>query len=127
MAGPHATPHGGAGRPAVKRPDARPMRTVVGAGGLAAVSAIAVAIVVPPQPYAGPPVYVPPTPIAPGTPPIVQQPIRYVQLEPGQTAPPGAKVIDAGAPTPITVVTVVQPPAQKPVVVKTTQSGKVIP
>jgi hypothetical protein len=71
----------------------------------------------------------------------VVRPIQYVQLSPGQTAPPGATVIPATAPTPITVVVTVPAPAQAaakapaagkvaaptPIVVKTTQSGKVVP
>jgi hypothetical protein len=36
-------------------------------------------------------------------------------------------VIDAKAPKPITIVTTVPAPAQQPVVVRTTQSGKVVP
>ena len=62
-----------------------------------------------------------------GTPTTVEQPIHYIQLLPGQTAPPGAKVIDAAAPTPQVIVKTVPAPAQKPIVVKTTQSGKVVP
>jgi hypothetical protein len=114
------------------RPDARPMRMALGAGGIAAFSALAAAIVLPPH-------YAPaatqqqatdqgsnPTPIQ------VVRPIQYVQLAPGQTAPPGATVIDASAPTPITVVVTVPAPAQKaaaqtPTIIRTTQSGKVIP
>ena len=60
-------------------------------------------------------------------PTAVQQPVQYVQLQPGQTAPPGAAVIDQAAPQPVTIVTTVPAPAQKPIIVKTTQSGKVIP
>jgi hypothetical protein len=82
---------------------------------------------------------------------LVKRPIKYVQLSPGQTAPPGARVIDAAAPTPISLVVTVaappqqqvaqppaqppaqqppvqpQPPAPQPVPVATTQSGKVVP
>jgi hypothetical protein len=36
-------------------------------------------------------------------------------------------VIDAKAPKPITIVTTVPAPAQQPVVVRTTQSGTVVP
>ena len=67
-------------------------------------------------------------PLANPTAAQVQRPIQYVQLSPGQTAPPGATVIAASAPTPITLtVTVPAPAAQTPVVIKTTASGKVIP
>jgi hypothetical protein len=108
------------------------MRMALSAGGIAAFSALAAAIVLPPH-------YAPaatqqqatdqgsnPTPIQ------VVRPIQYVQLAPGQTAPPGATVIDASAPTPITVVVTVPAPAQKaaaqtPTIIRTTQSGKVIP
>jgi hypothetical protein len=122
--GPATPPH-----PAKAKPDARPMRLALGAGGLAAFSAIVTAIVIPPgpiaagaqstgQPAAGPA----------GSPATVQvqHQVRYVQLQPGQTAPPGAKVIDPAAPQPITVVTTVPAPAQKPVIIKTTQSGRVV-
>jgi hypothetical protein len=114
--------------PPKARPDARPMRIALGAGGLAAFSALMTAIVLPPSPAVvittdsqqavGP--------AAAGTPLQVQRPVRYIQLQPGQTAPPGANVIDAAAAQPITVVTTVPAPAQKPIYVKTTQSGKVV-
>jgi hypothetical protein len=129
------------------KPDARPMRFALGAGGIAALSAIATAIVLPPRP--APPVELrqatSPLPQAgttavPATTIQVERPIRYVQLSPGQTAPPGATVIPATAPTPITVVVTVDAPAaqqpatgqqpapvQAPVIIKTTQSGKVVP
>jgi hypothetical protein len=133
-------------RPKPARPDARPMRAALGAGGLAALSAIAAAIFVPPnlpattvlappaqQPVEGPVAtdgVVPPGP----TP---TRPIQYVQLKPGETVPPGAQVIAGSAPPPVTVavplktpapVKVVKPPpAPTPIVIKTTQSGKVVP
>jgi len=116
--------------PPKAKPDARPMRIALGAGGLAAFSALLTAIVLPPKPA----VVTVTTgslqavdPAALGTPLQVQRPIQYIQLQPGQTAPPGATVIDATAPKPITVVTTVPAPAQKPIYVKTTQSGKVVP
>ena len=129
-------------RPAVhpprSKPDARPMRMALGAGGIAALSALAAAIVLPPRSAA--PVSATqnqqsqttdsqPSP----TPVQLVRPIRYVQLSPGETAPPGATVIDASAPTPITVIVNVPAPAAKkaaaqtPTVIKTTQSGTVIP
>jgi hypothetical protein len=114
------------------------MQMALGAGGIAALSALAAAIVLPPRSAA--PVSATqnqqsqatdsqpsPTPIQ------LVRPIRYVQLSPGETAPPGATVIDASAPTPITVIVNVPAPAapkaaaQTPTVIKTTQSGKVIP
>ena len=113
------------------------MRMALGAGGIAALSALAAAIVLPPRPAA--PVAATqglqtqaldlqpsPTPIQ------LVRPIIYVQLSPGQTAPPGATVIEASAPTPITVIVTVAAPAQKAAVrtatiIKTTQSGTVVP
>ena len=131
------------------KPDARPMRMALGAGGIAAFSALAAAIVLPPQPAQPAQVVVitqsQPQATDPGpsaTPLQVVRPIQYVQLLPGQTAPPGATVIGASAPTPVTMVVTVPAPAPKaappappkvkvaaptPIVIKTTQSGKVIP
>lgn len=115
------------------RPDARPMRLALSAGGIATMSALAAAIVLPPRPatQASGAVQQPAAsadPLANPTAAQVQRPIQYVQLSPGQTAPPGATVIAASAPTPITLtVTVPAPAAQTPVVIKTTASGKVIP
>jgi hypothetical protein len=113
------------------KPDARPMRLALSGGGIAVLSALAAAIVLPPRPPA--PIAIDPQqqaadPVATSI--QAQRPIQYVQLSPGDTAPPGAKVIDAAAPTPMTVVvTITAPPqkAQKPVIIRTTQSGKVLP
>lgn len=108
------------------RPNATPMRVALGTGFLAALSAIVGTIVAPP----GPPVAAAdPNLAAAGaaaTPGSVIRPIVYVQLKPGETAPPGATVIDPAAPTPMTVVTTITAPV-KPVIIKTTQSGKVVP
>ena len=143
------------------KPDARPMRLALGAGGLAALSALVTAIVLPPRPAIQAPIAVlqqPPATASPaGTPadtPLGSgRPVRYVQLLPGQTAPPGASVIPAAVPTSGTLVVTVpapgkkqtaqNPPAQQPVaqatpapkpkpaptpiIVKTTQSGVVVP
>jgi hypothetical protein len=104
------------------------MRIALGAGGLAVLSAIVSSIVAPPKPVVVMPAAdTGQSASAPGTPITVQRPIQYVQLLPGQTAPPGAKVIDPAAPTPLTVVTTVPAPAQAPKIIRTTQSGKVIP
>ncbi|MGD0018421.1 MAG: hypothetical protein ABSD62_04125 [Candidatus Limnocylindrales bacterium] len=111
------------------KPDARPMRIALGAGGLAAFSALLSAIVMP----ARPPVVVlngdaqQAAPAATGTPIVAQRPVQYIQLQPGQTAPPGATVVDPSGPLPTAVVVTVPAPAQKPIVVKTTQSGRVVP
>jgi hypothetical protein len=152
------------------------MRLALGAGGLAAFSALATAIVLPPRPAIQAPVAVLQQPTDTGSPtdspaasPLgSDRPVRYVQLLPGQTAPPGASVIPATVPTSGTLVVTVpapgkkqaaqnpppnqpaQPPAQQPaqppapppvaqatpapkppaptpIIVKTTQSGKVVP
>jgi hypothetical protein len=123
------------------KPDPRPMRLALGAGGLAAFSAILAAIVIPPGSFAGAAQSTQSTQStdqsanAPAASPStiqVQHQILYIQLLPGQTAPPGAKVIDPAAPKPITVVTTVPAPAraaapaQKPIIIKTTQSGTVV-
>lgn len=110
-------------RPATPRPDATRLRLVLGAGGIATLSALVTAIVAPPAPASRASV---PPPVTPAS--LTQQrPIQYVQLAPGQSPPPGAKVIDAKAPKPITVVTTVPAPPQQTVVVRTTQSGKPLP
>jgi hypothetical protein len=142
------------------------MRVALGFGGIAALSALSAAIVLPPRPVtsvqvaADRPVSISgdtgsqvasssaPSPATPQTSPT----ILYIQLAPGQTAPPGATVIDAAAapkaggilsgpapiakqpatvqaaPTQAAVIAVAPPkPAPKPIVVKTAQSGKVAP
>jgi hypothetical protein len=109
--------------PAAPRPDPTRLRLVLGAGGIATLSALVTAIVVPPAPVTPVPAG---TPVAPTT-VTRQRPVQYVQLAPGQSPPPGATVIDAKAPKPITVVTTVPAPAPQTVVVRTTQSGKVVP
>jgi len=118
-----STPTQAGPRPASPRPDPTHLRLVLGAGGIATLSALVTAIVVPPAPAVPVPVA---TSVAPAT--VTQQrPVQYVQLAPGQSPPPGATVINAKAPKPITVVTTVPAPAQQTVVVRTTQSGKVLP
>ena len=115
--------HRAASRPAAARPDPTRLRVALGAGGIATLSALITAIVVPPSPAVRAPV------ATPGGSATVtrQRPVLYVQLAPGQSPPPGATVIDAKAPKPITIVTKVPAPAQQTVVVRTTQSGKVLP
>jgi hypothetical protein len=111
-------------RPAPPRPNPNRLRFALGTGGVAALSVLLTAIAVPPSPASpSSPVAMP---VAQAT--VTQQrPIQYVQLAAGQAPPPGARVIDAKAPKPITIVTTVPAPAQQPVVVRTTQSGKVVP
>jgi hypothetical protein len=104
------------------------MRIALGVTGIAAFSALAAAIVLPPRPA----VFSPTKNVqqaaagGPGTVVAGQVPILYVQLQPGQTAPPGARVISSspGAAAPAAQVA---PVVQKPIIVRTTQSGKVIP
>ena len=103
-------------RPVKAKPDPRPMRLVLGASGLAALSALVTGIVLPPNTgsaYTG------------STTVQVQNPVQYVQLKPGQTAPPGATVINGTAQSG-TLVNSVAAPAQKPIIIKTTQSGRVV-
>jgi hypothetical protein len=102
------------------KPNPTSMRLAWAAAGLAGASALLYAIVFPPhQPLV---TQAQPTTV------YVEQPVNYIYLQPGQTAPPGATVIKAvGAAQPLVVT--VAPPAQtapKPVI-KTTQSGKVAP
>jgi hypothetical protein len=153
------------------KPDPRPMRVALSFGGIAALSALSAAIVLPPRPVTSAPVAADqpasafgdtgsqaasssaPSPATPQTSPT----ILYIQLAPGQTAPPGATVIDATAapvvggvvsgPAPVAKqpATVQAPPVQAPpvqvapvqvappkraptpIVVKTAQSGTVVP
>ncbi len=126
----------GGAHPAKAKPDPRPMRIAFFAGGLAAVSALLTAIVVPAKPAVVTTIsdaqQQQSTVSATGTPISVQQPIQYIQLKPGQTAPPGAMVVNPSGPLPTSVVITVPAPAQKaaaqkPIIIRTTQSGKVIP
>jgi hypothetical protein len=90
------------------KPDPRPMRVIVGFTGLAAASAIFTAVALPPVTTPTTTVTsVVDTAVTP-----VRHLIRYVQLMPGQTAPPNAAVQVAPQPTP------------RVVVVTTHQSGK---
>ena len=126
--------HASTPRPKSK-PDARPMRLALGAGGLAAMSALAAGIVMPPRvatvtPYTGAtaPQAVDGT-AAPAATLQVKRAVKYIQLVAGQTPPPGAQVIAASAPKPITIVTTIPAPKQAQraaVIIKTTQSGTVV-
>ena len=131
-----ATPSPGAprtpGTPAVpkQRPDARPMRLGLAAGGIAALSIMVSGLLRFPAPdpvtvaddgaLAGDTAAAAPQRVK------VEKRIRYVQLKRGQKAPPGAKVIDAAQPTPRVVVTRIQAPAKRKVriVTRTRQSGR---
>jgi hypothetical protein len=83
---------------AKNKPDARPNRVIFGFAGLATASALATVIVVPPQPPANQPdnlagLLATDPPLSPdGS--VSPRPVTYVRLEPGQSAPPGALVVD---------------------------------
>ena len=86
-------------RPQRSRPDPRPMRVLLAAGGIASASAILTALLpsVAPRPAivdGGLTAEV----VAPA--PSVQHVTRIVVLKPGQTAPPQASVIVQPTPTP---------------------------
>ena len=127
------------------KPDARPMRFVYGAGAVAAMSVMAVGLVQPDfaatadQPAASDGATVDQNAVAQAPADVaVRHVTQYIHLQPGQTAPPGATVIAANAPTPRTVVThnqaanppaahpAANPPAARPPAPKpaTRQSGK---
>lgn len=117
------------------RPDPLPARLMVGVGALAALSVIAAGIGRLPGSSADSASRV--AAIDPGVATLaaalparddhVERPIRYVRLEPGQKAPPGAKVIREAAPAPRVVVHLVTPPASasapRAPVARTRQSG----
>lgn len=94
-------------RPAA-RPDARPMRAILGLTGMAAAAAIATVIIRPPSGDAGTTTVVIPQVADPS----VRHVTKYVQLKPGQTAPPHATVKVVPKATP------------RVVIVTTRQSGK---
>jgi hypothetical protein len=107
------------------------MRIALSAAGLAAFSAIVSAVVIPPTPVVQAPALYGQQAAqgGPGSATSVQAPIQYVQLQPGQTAPPGATVVDSSA-RPAAAAAPAAPvpaPALKPIIIRTTQSGKVIP
>jgi hypothetical protein len=87
------------------------MRTLIGLTSLAAMSAIATAIVSPPSGSDAATTTTVQTVVVPAA--SVQHVTRYVQLQPGQTAPPSAVVKAAPAATPRIVV-----------ITTTRQSGK---
>lgn len=116
-----------------KRPDPRPMRLAYAAGAIAAVSAISAGLVhaassgTTASATTTTVETVPQDSLAPAAQVEVQHVIRYIHLKPGESAPPGAKVITPDAPAPRVVVTHVAAPAAPPVVrrvVVTRQSGK---
>ena len=94
------------------RPDPMPLRLVLGVGGVAAASALATALLGPsgtsatdPTPTALPVALAEPSP---------RHVIRYVQLAPGQTAPPNATVRVQPTPKPRVVVVTTRQSGAKP-------------
>jgi hypothetical protein len=117
-------------RAAKARPDPNPMRFAFGVSGLIAATALATAIAqpAPPAPTSvALDTAVDPAPTATPAPLVVRHVTRYVQLQPGQTAPPGASVVARPDPSPRVVVVTVPAPAPpaavRRVVVVTRQSG----
>jgi hypothetical protein len=89
----------------VPRPDPRPLRTLVGFAGFAALSAFGTAILLPTSGTSSTATVSSATVVVEAVPePSVVLVTRYVHLEPGQTAPPFATVQDAPAPTPRTII-----------------------
>jgi hypothetical protein len=113
------------------RPDPGPMRLTLAMTGFVAATAMATAIIRPPAPApAATPDPVPQPTDAPTQPPLVIRRVtQYVQLKPGETAPPGATVVQKPAASPrVVVVTIPAPPAKRVVVTQrvvavTRQSG----
>jgi hypothetical protein len=118
------------------RPDPRPMRVLYGASSVAALTALTAGLVHPSPPpdalvnFDTSQAALPAPAAAPAI--EVRHVINYVQLLPGQIAPPGATVITPDAPAPRMVITTVpappvavqqQPPAQPKRRVRTRQSG----
>lgn len=83
-----------------RRPDPNPSRIAIGMTGVAVASAIAAAVLAPQGTAA---VAQTSTPAVQGA-AQVRHVVKYVQLQPGQTAPPQAVVQQAPAPTPRVVV-----------------------
>ena len=91
-------------RPAKARPDPAPMRLAFGLTGLAAASAIVTALVAPSGADAVGGTSLTTVMVATDPPPVVRHIVRYVQLQPGQVAPPQAVVRQAPSPQPRVVV-----------------------
>ena len=108
------------------RPDPRPTRLLAAMAGLAAATAIAAGLIQPTPPPADDglgPAGAAPEPTASSAPVAairVRRETRYVQLQPGETAPPGATVVRRPDPSPRVVVVTLPAPARK---ARTRQSG----
>lgn len=114
-----------------KRPDPRPMRLAYAAGAVAALSGILAGLVragggTGPAPASSVQLAAQDRPVRPRS-VEVHHVIRYVHLKPGESAPPGARVITPDAPAPRVIVTRVSAPAPAPPprrTVVTRQSGR---
>lgn len=96
-----------------KRPDVRPLRIAFGMGAVATASALITAFAVPGAGTAATTVATTVTqPFVPA--PSVKHVIRYVQLKPGQTAPPKAVVKQAPILPPRVVVVTTRQSGSKP-------------
>lgn len=91
-------------QPAKARPDPAPMRLAFGLTGLAAASAIVTALVAPSGADAVGGTSPTTLTAAIDPAPVVRHVVRYVQLQPGQVAPPQAVVRQAPTPQPRVVV-----------------------
>ncbi len=93
------------------KPDPRPGRIGIGAGALAVLSILTVALV--PVPAAEPVEDDLADDLAavPAREVRVETRVRYVRLKRGETPPPGARTIPAAAPTPRVIVTRISAPA----------------
>ena len=105
------------GRPAPvarPRPDARPLRIAYGMGAIAAASALVTALASSP-PGSSAPAQAQTTFVLPPDPtPVIRHVIQYVQLKPGETAPPRAVVKQAPAPKPRVVIVTTRQSGSKP-------------
>ena len=100
---PVAAPRPDVPRRPASRPDARPMRAILGFTGIAAASAIATAIIQPPTGATGITTTITQDVAGQSAAPV-RHVTQYVQLKPGQTAPPNATVKSVPQPTPRVVV-----------------------
>lgn len=108
------TPPAAERAPAVprSRPDPRPIRIAIGMGALATASALVTALT---APAAGPATQAGSQVVAVDATPAAHHVIQYVQLKPGQTAPPQATVKAAPTPKPrVVIVTTTRQSGVKP-------------
>lgn len=102
-------------RPAIAakaRPDSRPLRIAIGMGAVATISAFATAMSLPSGGDASSAVQT--TVESPVATAPIRHVIKYVQLKPGETAPPEAVVKQAPTPTPRVVIVTTRQSKAKP-------------